>query len=173
VDGGRRDEADVSRAMKNRTTAERPSDRELVITRRFDAPAAAVFDAWTQPAQLKQWWVPKSFGASLKSCELDLRAGGRYRFEIGRAGAEESMAFFGKYLEATPPARLVWTNEESEHGAVTTVTFEDLGGRTLLVMRELYPSKQALDHAMPGMEGGMSEAFDQLDELLLTQPATS
>jgi uncharacterized protein YndB with AHSA1/START domain len=152
---------------KNRTNVERRSDRELVITRTFNGPARLLFEAWTKPELLKLWWAPKSFGVSLLSCEADVRAGGRYRFEIGREGSKP-MTFFGQYLEVAPHARLVWTNEESSDGAVTTVTFEDRGGKTLLVMREVYPTKEALDRAIQGMEGGMTETFTQLDELLVT-----
>jgi len=148
---------------KNRTTAERKSERELVITRRFDAPARIVFEAWTTPDLLKRWWAPKSSGMSLLSCEVDARAGGRYRFEFG----PKTMVFFGKYLEVTPYSRLVWTNEESADGAVTTVIFAEKDGKTLLTLSELYPSKEALDHAFDGMEDGMPEQFEQLDELLV------
>jgi uncharacterized protein YndB with AHSA1/START domain len=153
--------------MKNRTTAERKSERELVITRIFNAPARIVFEAWTQPELLKRWWAPKSTGVSLLSCEADVRVGGRYRFEFGQDGSNR-MAFFGKYIDVRPHSRLVWTNEESTEGAVTTVTFEEKNGKTLLVMHELYPSKEALDFAIAGMEGGMPESFEQLDELLVT-----
>ena len=156
--------------MKNRTTVERKSERELVLTRTFNGPARIVFDAWTKPELLKRWWAPKSTGVSLLSCEADVRTGGRYRFEIGH-GASKPMAFFGRYIEVTPHSRLVWTNEESEAGAVTTVTFEENAGQTLLVLHELYPSKEALDAAIAGMEGGMEcgmdETFGQLDELLI------
>jgi uncharacterized protein YndB with AHSA1/START domain len=155
----------------NRTTAERKSERELVVTRTFNGPARIVFEAWTKPELLKRWWAPKSMGVSLLSCEADVRAGGKYRFEIGR-GDSNPMAFFGRYIEVTPPSRLVWTNEESDDGAVTTVTFEEKAGKTLLVMHELYPSKEALDRAMAGMEGGMTETFTQLDELLLALGAS-
>jgi uncharacterized protein YndB with AHSA1/START domain len=157
--------------MKNRTNVDRKSERELVVTRTFNGPARVVFEAWTKPELLKLWWAPKSFGVSLLSCEADVRVGGRYRFEIGREGSEP-MAFFGKYIEVAPPSRLVWTNEESQDGAVTTVTFQEKGGQTLLVMHELYPSKEALDHAIAGMEGGMRETFAQLDELLVTLGAS-
>jgi uncharacterized protein YndB with AHSA1/START domain len=153
-------------SMKNRTTVERKSERELVVTRTFIGPARIVFEAWTTPALLKRWWVPKSTGMSLLSCEVDVCVGGRYRFEIDN-GASEPMAFFGKYLEVTRHSRLVWTNEESDQGAITTVTFEEKGGKTLLVLHELYPSKEALD-AITGMENGMDGTFSQLDELLLT-----
>jgi uncharacterized protein YndB with AHSA1/START domain len=153
--------------VKNQTTVERKSERELVVTRTFNAPARLVFEAWTRPELLERWWAPKSTGVSLVSCEADVRAGGRYRFEFGHEGSKP-MAFFGTYLEVTPHSRLVWTNEESDVGAVTTVTFEERNGRTLLVWHETYPSKEALDRAVEGMEDGMPEQFEQLDELLVT-----
>ena len=157
--------------MKNRSTVERKSERELVVTRTFNAPARVVFEAWTQPELLKRWWAPKSTGMTLLSCEADVRVGGRYRFEFGH-GDSQSMVFFGRYVEVTPHSRLVWTNEESDDGAVTTVTFEEQGGRTLLVLHERYPSKESLDGAIAGMEGGMPEQFGQLDELLVTLGAS-
>ena len=157
--------------MNNGTWAERRSEREVVVTRMFNAPPRIVFEAWTKPELLKRWWAPKSAGVSLLSCEADVRVGGRYRFEFGHEGSK-TMAFFGRYLEVTPHSRLVWTNEESDGGAVTTVTFEEEGGKTLLVMHELYPSKEALDAAVAGMEGGMPESFAQLDELLVTLGTT-
>src|SRR5215813_10055490 len=163
MDAGR--ESDPS-SGKNRTTVEQKSERELVVTRTFNAPARLVFEAWTKPELIKRWWVPKSMDMSLLSCEMDVRVGGKYRFVFGQ-GASEPMAFFGRYIEVRPHSRLVWTNEESDDGAVTTVTFEEKGGRTLLVMHELYPSKEALDVAIAGMEGGMPESFAQLDELLV------
>ncbi len=154
--------------VKNRTTVERKSERELVITRTFDAPARFVFEAWTKPELLERWWAPKSTGMTLLSCEADVRVGGKYRFVFGH-GASKPMEFFGRYIEVTPPSRLVWTNEEGDGGeAITTVTFEDKGGKTLLVLHELHPSKEALDGAIAGMEGGMRETFEQLDELLVT-----
>ncbi|MBI5069707.1 MAG: SRPBCC family protein [Deltaproteobacteria bacterium] len=153
--------------MKNRTTVERRSERELVVIRTFDGPARLVYEAWTRPELLMRWWAPKSSGVSLLSCEADVRVGGRYRFEFGH-GASKPMVFFGRYLEVTPHSRLAWTNEESDDGAVTTVTFEEKGGKTTLVMHERYPSKEALDVAIAGMEGGMPESFAQLDELLVT-----
>ncbi len=153
--------------MSNRTTIERKSERELVVTRVFDAPARIVFEAWTRPELMTLWWAPKSTGVPLLSCEMDVRVGGTYRLAFGRDAAS-SFAFFGKYLEVTPPSRLVWTNDESEDAAVTTVTFEEIDGRTRLVLHELYPSKAALDEAIAGMEDGMPEQFAQLDELLAT-----
>ena len=154
--------------MKNRTTVERKSERELVVTRTFDAPARVVFEAWTKPDLFKRWWVPKSMGMSLLSCEMDVRVGGGYRLVFA-----PGMEFFGKYIEVTPHSRLVWTNDESgEAGPVTTVTFEEKGGKTLLVMHDLYPSKEALDAAGTGAADVMGETFGQLDELLVTLGAS-
>jgi uncharacterized protein YndB with AHSA1/START domain len=154
---------------KNRVTVERKSDRELVTTRIFNAPARIVFEAWTTPALFKRWWAPKSMGMTIYSCEMDVRVGGGYRLEFSQ-DPSNPMAFFGKYLEVVPPSRLVWTNEEGgADGPVTTVTFEEKGGKTLLVMRELYPSKEALDAAGTGAAEMLSETFGQLDELLVTQ----
>src|ERR671926_589238 len=148
--------------VKNRTTVERKSDREVVVTRTFNAPARIVFEAWTRPELFKQWWVPKSMGMSLRSCEMDVRVGGKYRLEF----EPDATAFFGTYLEVTPNSRLVWTNEEGgEGGPVTTVTFEEKGGQTLLVLHELYSSKEALDAAGTGAADAMIETFEQLDEL--------
>ena len=158
--------------MKNHTTVERKSERELVVTRTFNGPARIVFEAWTKPELFRRWWAPKSSGASLLSCEMDVRVGGKYRLEFGHEASKQPMAFFGRYIEVTPHSRLVWTNDESDDAAVTTVTFEERGGKTLLVLRELYPSKEALDGAIEGMEGGMPEQFAQLEELLVTLGAS-
>jgi uncharacterized protein YndB with AHSA1/START domain len=158
--------------VKNRTTVERKSEREFVVTRTFNGPARLVFEAWTKPELLKLWWVPKSLtGVSLLSCEADVRVGGKYRFVFGQNGTE-TMAFFGRYIEVTPHSRLVWTNEEGDGGeAVTTVTFEEKGGKTLLVLHELHPSKEAVDGAI-GFGEGLRETFEQLDELLVTLGAS-
>lgn len=147
----------------NPTTAERKSDREMVVTRTFDAPASVVFQAWTRPELLQRWWAPRSMGMALVSCEIDLRTGGSYRFVIGHAGRE--MTFFGKYVEVIVSSRLVWTNEESENGSVTTVTFEEQGGKTIVVMREMFPTKEALDENL-GASEAMRITFGQLDEVL-------
>ena len=151
--------------MTNRTTVERTSERELVVTRTFDGPARLVFEAWTKPELFGQWWVPKSLGMTLLSCDMDVRVGGKYRVEF--AQGDSQAAFFGTYQEVTPPSRLVWTNEETDQGSVTTVTFAEQGGKTLLAMHELYPSKEALD-AEGGATDAMGESFEQLDELLVT-----
>lgn len=147
------------------TTVARKSDRELVVTRTFDGPACAVFDAWTRPELFRLWWAPKSMGAALSACEIDARTGGGYRITFGGDGSD-SVTFFGKYLEVTPPSRLVWTNEENDDAPVTTVTFEDEGERTLLVLSELYPSAEPLADAVAGMQAMTAEQFAQLDELL-------
>ncbi len=153
--------------MRNRTTVERTSEREVVVTRTINGPARIVFEAFTRPELFKRWWVPKSFGLSLLSCELDVRVGGTYRLVFSHSGSEP-MAFFGRYIDVTPHSRLVWTNEEAgDGGAVTTVTFEEQGGKTLLAMHDLYPSKGALDAGI-GSTDGMSETLDQLDELVVT-----
>ncbi len=151
--------------VRNRTTVERKSERELVVRRSFDGPVHVVFRAWTTPELMKRWWVPKSAPISLFSCEMDVRTGGRYRFEFSTE-ASQSVAFFGRYIEVVPNARLVWTNEESDDGAVTTVTFEEKDGKTLMVLHELYPSKEALERSIAEMDEGMQESYDQLDELL-------
>ena len=156
--------------MKNRTTVERTSERELVVTRTFNAPARIVFEAWTKPELFKRWWVPKSIGVSLLSCELDVRTGGKYRLVF--ANDPTPMEFFGRYIEVTEPSRIVWTNDEGDEGGpVTTVTFEEKAGQTLLVMHDLYPSKEALDAS--GSTDAMPEALDQLDELLVTLGASA
>ena len=150
---------------KNPTTVARKSDRELVVTRTFDAPARLVFDAWTKPELFKRWWGSKSRSMSLLSCEMDVRVGGGYRLVFG-----PGLEFFGKYKEVTPPSRLVWTNDEGgEGGPITTLNLEEKNGKTLLTMTELYPSKEALDAAGTGAADGMHELFEQLDELLATQ----
>ncbi len=166
-----RREGESTTPGRNRTTAERESERELVVRRVFEAPARLVFEAWTKPELLKRWWAPKSSGLTLLSCEADVRIGGRYRFVFSHPAAPKPMEFFGRYLEVIPHARLVWTNEEGgDSGQVTTVTFEERGGQTLLVMRDLYPSKEALDAAIAsGSTSGMDETFEQLDELLSAQ----
>ena len=157
----------------NRTTVERKSDREVVVTRTFDAPARLVFEAWTKPELFGQWWVPRSMGITLRSCELDVRTGGKYRLVFGDDPANP-VAFFGEYLDVVPNQRIVWTNEESgADGSVTTVTFEEKNGKTTLVMSELYPTKEALDAAGTGAQEAMHETFGQLDELLASLAATA
>jgi uncharacterized protein YndB with AHSA1/START domain len=163
-----------SNATKYATTVERKSERELVVTRTFNGPAHIVFDAWTKPELLQRWWVAKSFGASFLSCEADVRTEGTYRFVFSHPSSEQPMSFFGRYVEVIPDSRLVWTNDEGdEDGPVTTVTFEERGGETLVVIRELYPSKKALDDAMASESISWSgEQFEQLDQLLVNLQAS-
>lgn len=156
-------------AAQNRTAVERKSDRELVVTRMFDAPPHLVFKAWSQPELFRRWWVPASAPVSLVSCDMDVRTGGKYRLEFG--DGSNTMAFYGKYLEVVSDSRIVWTNDEADEGAVTTVTFEERNGQTLLTFHELYPSKEALEEALTGSAAGLPEQFEQLDELLLTLDA--
>ncbi len=150
----------------NPMAVERLGDRELVVTRLFEAPPALVYRAWSEAALFRRWWLPRSIaGVSLVGCDMDVRTGGKYRLEFGAGGAE-TMAFYGKYLEVVPGERIVWTNDEGEAGAITTVTFADQGGRTLVRFHELYPSRAALEEALQGSAAGLPEQFDQLGELL-------
>ncbi|RUL66333.1 ATPase [Dyella dinghuensis] len=150
----------------NRTVVERKSDREFVVTRTFNAPAHIVFEAWSKPELFKIWWVPKSVGMSLVSCDMDVRTGGTYRLVFSHPDFDQPMAFFGTYKEVTPHKRLVWTNEDSDQGALTTVTFEENAGKTLVIFHELYPTTEALEEALAGSAEGLPEQFAQLDELL-------
>ncbi len=153
--------------VKNRTTVERTSDRDVVVTRSINGPARIVFEAFTKAELFKRWWAPKSLGMTLLSCDIDARVGGKYRLEFD-VGSSEPAAFFGTYVEVKPYSRLAWTNEEGgDGGPVTTVTFEEQSGKTLVVLRETHPSKESLDAAGTGAADAMVETFDQLDELLV------
>lgn len=149
-------------SSKENTKVERKSDLELVVTRTLNAPARLVYEAWTNAELFRRWWVPKSYGLNLLSCELDVRVGGQYRLVFQHE--DSTMEFFGTYLEVTPNSRLVWTNDEGDKGqTVTTVTFEEIEGKTQLVVHDRYPTKEAVDS---GSTGAMPEVLDQLDELL-------
>ena len=163
------DKRNDSGTTKNTTTTERTSDRELVVTRTFNGPARLVFDAWTKAELFQRWWAPKSFGVALLSCELDARTGGKYRLVFRHPETGEPMPFFGRYVEVTPPKRIVWTNDEGEEpGAVTTVTFEERAGETIVTLHDLYPTKEALDEGIAsGSTSGYPMQFEQLDELLV------
>ncbi len=161
MDAGRENEAPPT---KPRTVVERKSEREVVVTRTVNGSARLVFEAWTKAELFRRWWVPKSYGLTLISCEMDVRVGGQYHLAFSHQGS--TMGFFGTYLEVTPHSRLVWTNEEGDSGTtITTVTFDEHAGKTLVVVHDLYPSKEALD---TGAAEAMPEAFDQLDELLVS-----
>lgn len=159
---------------KNRAAVERRSERELVVTRTINGPARLVFEAWTRPELFKRWWVPKAAPISLISCELDVRVGGKYRLLFGINGSPQQMEFFGRYIEVTPHSRIVWTNDEGEEeGAISTVTFEESGGQTRVVVHDLYPSKEALESAIAsGSTEGMPEQLEQLAELVVTLGGT-
>ncbi len=165
MDAGRQSD---SAAAKARTTGERTSDREFVVTRTVDGPARLVFEAWANPELFRRWWTPKSCGLTMISYEADVRTGGTYRLVMGHPSMDQPMAFFGRYIDVTPPSRIVWTNDEGgEEGPVTTVTFEEKDGATRLVVHELYPSKEALDEALAsGSTSGWGEQFEQLDDLI-------
>ena len=159
--------ATSSAAALNPTNVERKSDREFVATRTFDAPARLVYEAWRNPDLFRRWWVPASAGITLLSCEMEVRTGGRYRLEFGHPASEQPMAFFGRYLDVVPGERIVWTNEESgDQGAVTTVTFEERDGRTLVTYSERYPTAEACDEAIAGSAEGLPVQFAQLAEML-------
>jgi uncharacterized protein YndB with AHSA1/START domain len=155
--------------MKNPTEAQRISERELVVKRTINGPARLVFEAWTKSDIFRRWWVPEDFPVELVACEIDARVGGKYRLVFAAQGSQAE--FFGRYLEVTPGSRLVWTNEEAGgDGAVTTVTFVEQGGRTLVTVHDLYPSKAALDEAIAsGSTGAMPQQLEQLDALLATR----
>lgn len=165
---GKRSEPDSA----NRTSVDRQSDRELVVTRTFNGPARILFDAWTKPELLKRWWAPKSRGVSLFHCEADVRVGGSYRYVFGR-DPSQPMAFSGVYREVVPASRLVCTQifepMRAAGEALVTTTFDENDGKTKVVLYQLFPSKDALDGAVAsGMEKGMLETFEQLDELVAT-----
>ncbi len=163
-----KEKADPATA-KSRTDMKRTSDRETEVRRTFNAPARIVWEAWTKPELFRRWWTPKSYGMTIHSCEIDARIGGGYRLMISHPQySPEPRAFFGKYIDVKPPHRLSWTNEEGGGpGPVTTVTFEEKNGQTLVVLHDLYPSKEVLDEAMEsGATSGFAETFDQLDAFL-------
>ena len=153
--------------MKGDLKVERKNDREMVVTRTFDAPVDIVFRAWTQADVFKRWWAPASTGLKILSCEMDVRTGGRYRLEFSHPQAPQPLVFFGRYTEVVPNTRMVWTNEEEGGGNVTTLTFEEKAGKTYLTLHELYPSREACDAAV-GMDEAWHEQFAQLDALLPT-----
>ncbi|WP_068092841.1 SRPBCC domain-containing protein [Novosphingobium rosa] len=152
----------------DKIVVERKSDHELTVTRIVNGPARLVYEAWANPELFRRWWAPASFGVTIISYEADVRSGGTYRLVMGHASSDKPMAFFGRYIDVVPGERIVWTNDEGEEeGAVTTVTFEDKGEQTLVVVRDLYPSKEALDEAIAsGSTSGWGEQLEQLEKLV-------
>lgn len=160
-----------SARVVNDTVVERRSDLEFAVTRRFDAPARIVFEAWSNPGLFKQWWIPKSGGMTLLSCEMDVRTGGTYRLVFSHPAFDQPMAFFGTYQDVTRHTRIVWSNEESgDQGAVTTVTFDEDGDTTLVIYHERYRTKAALDDALASSAEALPEQFAQLDAWLAARP---
>ena len=157
-----------SASAMNPTHVERKSDREFVATRTFDAPARLVYEAWRNPDLFRKWWVPEGAGMTLESCEMDVRTGGKYRLVFRHPAFDEPMAFFGRYTDVVPNERIAWTNHESgdHEGSLTTVTFEERDGKTLVSYSELYPSAEACDEALAGSAEGLPGQFAQLDALL-------
>jgi uncharacterized protein YndB with AHSA1/START domain len=161
-------QSDNAGRERNCTSVEYRGDRELVVTRTLNAPRSSVYRAWISPELFQRWWVPRTAsGISLVSCEMDVVSGGKYRLEFA-IGGSDTMTFYGKYLEVVPNERIVWTNDEGEDGAVTTVTLQDQGAKTLLNFHESYPSKEALEDALQGSAAALPEQLEQLDELLCT-----
>ena len=144
-----------------------PSEREIHVVREFDAPRDRVFAAYTDPALVPEWWGPR--GTTTVVDEMDVRAGGGWRF-VSRDQDGAETAFRGTYREVTAPERIVQTFEWEGmpgHISVETATFEDLGDRTRLVGISLFHTTEERDGMLQsGMEGGMNETFDRLDELL-------
>lgn len=158
---------DSAEATPHRTSAERVGDRELVVTRLFDAPPSLLYRAWSEAELFRRWWMPQSLdGMALVACEMDVRTGGKYRLEFSMDGGA-TFSFYGKYLEVVPGERIVWTNDEGEEGAITTVTFEGRDGRTLVTFHEAYPTAEALEEALQGSAVALPEQFDQLERELV------
>lgn len=150
------------------TTAEHTSDCDYVVTRAFSAPLHKVFAAWSEAALFQRWWVPKSFGLTLLSCEMDARMGGKYCLTFRHPESGEPLPFHGTYVAVSAPCLLSWSNDEEGGAAqITTVKFAESAGGTSVTMQERYPSKDALDEAIAtGTVCSMDEPFAQLDELL-------
>ncbi|MFO0728519.1 MAG: SRPBCC family protein [Myxococcota bacterium] len=150
------------------TSLELPSDREILISRTFDAPARIVFEAVTRPEHIRQWWAPESRGA-MTSCAVDLRVGGEWRFSM-RANNGMTVEFYGTYREIQAPTRIVQTEIFAPFPdvvAVVTLTLTEQGGKTKLESRSLYPSKEIRDQVIgTGMESGMRESYRQLTEVV-------
>jgi uncharacterized protein YndB with AHSA1/START domain len=146
-----------------------PTDREIVLTRSFDAPRKLVFEAWTKPEHVKRWWACDT--ATITVCEIDLRVGGAWRYVMRLADGHE-VGFHGIYREIVAPARLVHTfiyEPMPQHGALNTVLFEERGGRTTVIETVLHQSTEARDgHLHSGLETGASQSLNRLEALLET-----
>jgi len=146
-----------------------PSDREIAMTRAFDAPRELVFEAWTNPQHVRHWWGPRT--ATIVTCEADVRPGGVWRY-VTRSESGEEIPLTGVYQEVTPPERIVHTEildvEPFNQGEppVTTVTFAEEEGRTLVTSVTLYPSRDIRDAVLSGAGTGAAEIYDRFDEYL-------
>ena len=155
------------RALKLTT----PTEREIALTRVFDAPRRLVFDALTRPELVKRWLLGPP-GWSMPVCEIDLRVGGAYRY-VWRAADGTEMGMRGEYREIAPPERLVATESFDQPWypgeALTTAVLVELDGRTTLTTTVLYESREARDIVLESnMEKGLAAGYDRLDELLAT-----
>lgn len=150
------------------TTLALPGDTDILITRRFDAPARLVFEAVTRPEHIRRWWAPRSRG-EMTACEVDLRVGGAWRFAM-RARNGMEVEFYGTYREIVAPTRLVQTEIFAPFPdvvSVVTLTLTEHAGHTVLESRSVYPSREIRDQVIAtGMEGGMRESYLQLAEVV-------
>ena len=148
------------------------ADREIVITREFDAPARILFAAWSTPEHLLQWFGPEGWPLTL--CEVDFRVGGRWRFAMTGSSGVQNTPFGGEYLEIVPNDRIVFSNAFEEPGAETLiviVTFAEQDGRTTLTIRTLFRSTEVRDwHAEQGYATGYASALDQLADVVADMP---
>jgi uncharacterized protein YndB with AHSA1/START domain len=149
------------------------ADRELVITRSYDAPAHLLFRAWSQPEHIMRWFGPE--GWPVTHCEMDFRVGGTYRFAMTGPDGEQGTPFGGTYLEIVPNEKIVYDDAFESPGAermVMTVTFEESGGQTTLTVHTLFPSVAMKDkHLEMGMEEGLGMSLDQLGDLVTDMQA--
>lgn len=154
---------------QNTATITMPSDTEIVIERTFNAPARLVFEAWTKPEHVRQWYGLKPL--TMTVCEIDLRVGGKWRYVLQSPDGSEH-GFSGEYKEITPPQRLVYSEGYEAmpgHDYFVTTTFDEQDGKTILTSRMLYKTKADRDgHVASGMESGMRETLDRLEQFLST-----
>ena len=151
----------------NQLTVTTPSDRQIVMTRVFDAPRDLVFEAHTSCEHMSRWWGPRKYEVSI--CEMDFRTGGKWRFVL-RGPEGEVPGFLGEFREIVPPERIVWTFEWEGmpgHVSVDTLTLEEQDGKTTLTATSVFDSVEDRDGMLEsGMESGAAETYDRLDEYL-------
>lgn len=152
-------------------TVTAPTDREIVMTRAFDAPRELVFDAWTKPELLKQWLGVRG-GWTFAVCDIDLKVGGKYRF-VWRKQGQPDLGMGGVYQEVQPPERLVSTEAFDQSWypgeAVNTMELSEEDGKTVVTLTVRYESIEARDAVLASpMDKGVAESYDKLEELLPT-----